>query len=380
MKLFKPKMTTVQKVAVSNSVQQKLKYIKPKVEKEFYKPISLSSVPQHKLRIGYFSTWQIACGIAVYTEHLYNALKYNGNEVFAYPNTMSVHELIKAIDIDRIHILNLQYEPAIMPLAEDLAFLINELHYRKIKVMFTMHSESSQINRFANIVDGFIYHKPSDYLKERVHIIPMGVPVFEEPTDKFLMREKYGFSSDDKIITTTGFMFTWKQHASILNKLVPYLKEDKNLKVQLLTTFNKVNPDECKIECKNIKEVIESNNLGEQIIHITEFLPQNELSERLWLCNLGYLWSGITTTSSSAAGKDFITSRLPLVATNSSHYHDLMEGVIKTEMDQDLFVDMIIKSLYDDYELSKLSDNMRRQYQNLNNNKIIQMHLDAFLK
>lgn len=380
MKLFKPQ--TLQKVSTSPNTQirSKVTYVKPtqkdSIERESY--LSLSNVPTNRLRVGYYSTWKVACGIAIYTEHLVTSLLQHCT-VFAYPHTMSIHELIKVVDIDRIHILNIQYEPAIMPTMSDLLFLIRELHNRHIKVIFTMHSENEQIKLLANKVDAFIYHKTPQYISDKAYRLPMAVPVFYPSDTRENIRNKYGLSLNSKIITTTGFMFTWKQHANVLEEMVPYLNNNRDVTVQLLTTFNSVNPDECTKENIHIKNIINDHNLDDRVVHITEFLSQQELSERLWCSDLGYLWSGISTTSSSAAGKEFITSRLPLVTTTSSHYHDLSDGVVKTDMNKTLFVEKIFDVLHDNAQLYKLSNEFEILYSTLNYDTLINKHLEIFL-
>ena len=342
----------------------------------------LSSYEISQLRIGYSSTWKVSCGIAVYTEHLYNALRYQNACVFAYPNTLSPDNLLLQIDRDKIHVLNIQYEPAITYNFLAMCYLFRELKKRNIKIVLTFHSEDTNVHNLISMADQAIFHKtPSfDYkdIINKINIIKMGVPVFDPFTSRENLRDFYGFSKDALILSTTGFMFSWKKHAVILDKLAPFVKSNPNINVQLLTAFNSVNPAECELEQKNIQNVIQSHSLQNQVIHLTSFLPQKELSERLYISDIGYLWGAITTTSSSAASKEFISSRLPLVVTESNHYHDLNKGIIRTPIDKDIFVNTILSLTPE--KISLLRDQQESNYQIMNNNNMILKHIEVFKK
>lgn len=348
---------------------------------DFSNSVDISDIPLNRLRVAYWSTWQVACGIAVYTEHLVKALQHHGSTIFVYSNKVTPQDLLKQVDIDRPHVLNIQYEPAIMPRTPELIALIRELRSRRIKVIMTFHSEPDSAKQLATVADQCIFHKPSNYftMGGKINQIPMGVPVFNPSQSKETVRAKYGFTNEDKIMTTTGFMFTWKQHADVLMRMAGTLKENPHYKVQLLTAFNDVNPDECHRENTNIKSVIDTFELHNQVTHITSFLPQEELSERLWISDLGYLWSGITTSSSSAASKEFVTSRLPLVVTDSNHYHDMNVGVVRTPMDKDVFVNTILNTLSTS-SLNNMRQELETTYDQLNYNNSILKHVEVFLK
>lgn len=386
MRIFKPKPNDYEGMKSHNRsgriIKNNLVINKPSSSDiDFSHPIDISNVPLNRLRVAYWSTWQVACGIAVYTEHLVKALQHHGAAVFPYSNKLTPEELLRQVDIDRPHVLNIQYEPAIMPRTPELIALIRELRARRIKVVITFHSEPDSAKQLATVADQCIFHKPSAYftIGGKINHISMGVPVFDPSASNKEIRKKYGFSSKDKILTTTGFMFTWKQHADVLMRMATRIKENPTFKVQLLTAFNDVNPDECHRENSNIKSVIDTFDLHDQVIHMTSFLPQEELSERLWISDLGYLWSGITTSSSSAASKEFITSRLPLVVTDSNHYHDMNIGVTRTPMDKDVFVNTILSTITNPH-LNEMRQQLQTAYDQLNYNNSILKHVEVFLK
>lgn len=379
MKYFKPVKYLNQKQIHSNVQSRKIDPLIQDIQKYSY-PISLAHKTSKDLDVGFSSTWQEKCGIAVYTENIVNALKHNGNTVYVYSKNMPPLTFINRMILDNINVLNLQYEPSITYDLTTLKHIILELKKHNIKTIFTVHSEHPTLLKLSNLVDGFLYHKTTtlDLPTEKIFYVPMGVPVFNSLLSKNEMKVKYNLENK-KVITTTGFMFTWKQHANVLQEMVPYLQKHPEVIVQLLTSFNSINPTECSIENDNIRSVITSNHLEDRVIHLTSFLPQEELSERLYLSDLGYLWSALTTTSSSAASKEFITSRLPLVVTNSNHYHDMNRGVVKTNIDKAEFIKTIFTTLYSN-ELDILSKDLESLYQQLNYNDLILKYLEVYNK
>jgi hypothetical protein len=90
------------------------------------------------------------------------------------------------------------------------------------------------------------------------------------------------------------------------------------------------------------------------------------------------LWSGIETTSSSASLKEFVASRLPVVKTNSTHYHDIVTGCITTEQDLNVFGDAIANAIFDNKRLKLLSDEMNVTYGTMNYNNTILKFLEVF--
>ena len=148
--------------------------------------------------------------------------------------------------------------------------------------------------------------------------------------------------------------------------------------IQLLTSFHSINNGECIEEYNKIRKVVSENNIESQVIHVTEYIPQQELSERLFLSDLGFLWSGIETTSSSASLKEFVSSRLPVVRTNSSHYHDIESGCEITGQDMGQFVLAIQGLISNKEKLITLKNCMNKNYEEMNYKKVISKFLEVF--
>lgn len=344
----------------------------------------LQSIDQtiDQMKVAYWSTWKVKCGIAQYTENLYNALIKKGYKVTAYPHNITHDKLMQALEIDKPNILNIQYEPGIMPPTPVLIGLIEKIKKNNIKIILTVHNETADVKTLYNLVDALIYHKKSLYFNSpnKLNTIPFGIPVFNPENSKLNLRKKYNFKPNDVIISTAGFMTPWKEYPSILEELVPWLKSSKFNKVQLLTSFNDISYAYSKIEFNKIKKVIKDNSIHNQVIHITKYLSQQELNERLWISDLGYLWGNIQSNGTSASCKEFVASRLPFITTNSNHFHDINIGVLKTDKDKNKFIEAIKNTINNTETKKRLLWQLHSYYSKFNNDNIITQHLIVFNK
>ena len=328
------------------------------------------------------STWNIKCGISQYCKNFYDALIDKGCETKVFSNTENYFDIFNFIKTNNFNIFIVQYEPSIIQNFEVLLSNISMLkrHNKRVKIYFVIHSEYKDLFKLDGIIDGFIYHKPNtlNFNNTKVNIIPMAVPIFAPDSEIPFYRQKYGISNDTFVISTVGFMFRWKQHANVLQGMVPILKQNKNVMIQLLTSFHSINNGECIEEYNKIRRVVSENGIESQVIHVTEYIPQQELSERLFLSDLGFLWSGIETTSSCASLKEFVSSRLPVVRTNSSHYHDIESGCEITGQDMGQFISAIEGLISNKEKLTTLKNYMNKNYEEMNYKNIISKFLEVF--
>lgn len=343
----------------------------------------LAKTPENKeTKLCILSTWDIKCGISQYCKNFHDAIVKRKFVTKVFEHTSSYQDVFSFIKRNNYNIFLVQYEPSIISDFDSLIKNIVELkrHSRDTKVFFVIHSESQDLTRLDGIIDGFIYHKNNTIpiIRSSVHKIPMGVPVFNAELTKSACKQKYGVDSDKIIISTVGFMFAWKQHSSVLANLAELLRSNSNIVVQLLTSFHSINNTECIDEYNKIQEVINSHGLKNQVIHITDYIPQLELNERLYMSDIGFLWSGIETTSSSASLKEFVSSRLPVVKTNSTHYHDIKTGCITTDQNMTNFVRAISDVVMDKTRLNRLTSEMESTYKDMNYDSIIRKFIEAF--
>lgn len=334
------------------------------------------------LKIGYWSTVGVQCGIAVYTQHLCDALKVAGYTTFLYSFKTPLKEVLESIKKDQINVLNIQYEPSYMPSDKEFVWFLTELRKMRVKVVITVHSDGDRLKYYVPLVNHFIYHKNPQYVteKNKTTVIHMGIPVFTPPASRKILREKYGFSEDLKILSTTGFLLAWKEYSTMLELLIPWLVSDPKHHIQMLTSYNTHAWDPSPIEDQKIKNIIKKHQIEKQITYITTFLSQEELNERLWISDLAYLWGCLKSATSSATASQFMGSRLPVVATDSPHFDDLIAGSIKTPQDRKLFISTILQTIQNADLLKELRDEQEKYYQDLNYETIVRKHLSVFYK
>jgi hypothetical protein len=333
-------------------------------------------------KICFLSTWGIKCGISQYCKNLFDALTLRDYKVKVMHHETDHTEIYNHIINHNYGIFIVQFEMAIIPNINSLLHCITRLknHNSRIKIYFIIHSENNALTSFNGKIDGFIYHKQNTLVfnQTKCYIVPMGVPVFQPLGDRNFYRDKYGIGHNKFVISTLGFMFAWKKHADFLKTMLPYLQKYDDIVIQLLTSYHSINNRECIAECEKIKNVINNNGLENKVIHITEYISQEELNERLFLSDLGFLWSGIETTSSSASLKEFVSSRLPLVKTTSNHLHDVNIGCAVTDKNLDMFVIKIIELYNAKQMLPALRTELEDFYNKVNYNQTITKFLEIF--
>jgi glycosyltransferase involved in cell wall biosynthesis len=342
-----------------------------------------TSFGRPSLKIGFLSSWQIRCGIATYTKHHYDALVNRGHRVTVYDYALSQEELLEKIQQDALDIFHVQYERGFLP-HQPVSQFVEFLYQVKklgVKVIVTMHSEEICTLDVVQAADRCIYHKEPIYTSKssscQLHVVSHGVPLYTPCVSREHLREKYGFAPHEKVLTTFGFLVSWKNHAEILSLLAPLLKQNPHYKVQLLTAFNDYDPAACLAEKIKIKNIIETNDLEKQVVHITEFLPEHEVHERLYCSDLGYLWGDVNSTSSSGAFKQFIAARLPFVVTECTHYPRITSGIIRTPVNKEHFITCIEETLRE-ANLDQLRIKLEELYNQLNYEKIITQHIAIY--
>ena len=143
-----------------------------------YQPVASCITPRKRaFRIGYWGTSNIACGIAMYTTHQADALRRRGYMVFTYGHFIRGQALIHSISNDKINLLNIQYESKIMPVLPELLETILKVKASGVKVIVTVHEETSAVVELVKVCDRIIYHKKPMLISQKnrkLSMLPMG--------------------------------------------------------------------------------------------------------------------------------------------------------------------------------------------------------------
>jgi hypothetical protein len=324
------------------------------------------------------------CGIAVCTKHIVDELNNLGHQASIIDSLKPAQEIINELKEINPEIINLQFSAGTMRM--DILEVVDWAKQQKIKTAVVVHENFFWLPQLIEKVDKVILF--NDQIMENNHkyvLIPMAVPSFDKLESRSNLRKKYSFKDNDIIISTFGFMIGWKQHDIIIEKLKPYMDKNQNIKLQFLTSM----PGRIDLtkEKNKIKKAIEKSGQKKNIIHLTSFLTEQEVNERLTISDVGFLWGlndyarkilGDKPNTTSASDKQFVSARLPLIAVDCPHYHDCNLGVIKTEENMNKFISTIISVSKNKKLLEKLKNEMEIKYQDNCIKNLIKKHIETF--
>ncbi len=334
-------------------------------------------------KIGYICTsFDKKCGIGTYTNHLVNSLRDRKIDVIVYRDFYEdSNKLIEILKEDQIKILNIEYHSMLVPPIEKFIDILKKITSLNIKIVVTLHEENEYFFRILAIADHIIIHRNLTRINlphKKITYIPLGVPVFSTQLSKNQLRTQYNFSTDQVIFSTFGFLTKWRNNTAFLIEAIPLLKKNPNWHIQFLCALHPEALLEGMEEYEKIKMYIADHDITSQITLITDFLPQNEIDERLYLSDIGFLWGTRDSKETSGASKEFIAARLPLVLIDWDHYHDMAKGTIKTPIDLCLFINTLVKIATNIELQEEKKKEMEEIYKKLNNDALIERHINIF--
>ena len=336
--------------------------------------------PAGILRVALYSSKRERCGIATYTTHLEDALASLGHDVRHWGSQAPYDAALDDIIHWRPDVFHIQHESSIMPPEELLAGCCERLRLNGAKIMVTLHTETEHTIQFARRLAGpggsIVLHRPTKAALDAV-VIRMPCTVLGVRPDVGLLRRKLGLPVDAFVVSTVGFMIPWKDHPKILESLIPWLRRRPDVYVQVIASehFNqdlKGYAETCRAQIAVLSGILGGN----RIRHVDDYPSDRELVERLVASDLGYVWCPFDTGSSSAAAAQFITARCPLVATDSSHYTQLGNGLARgPKSDMSSFVELVADVAQNRAVLEKLRAAQWAEYRERNYLETARKHL-----
>ena len=361
--------------------------VQPVVRGDRVAPLPTPATPSNRpgiLKIALYSSKRERCGISTYTSQLQEALAVLGHDV-RYFGSMSAYDrtLNEVMDWNP-NVFHVQHEVSIMPPRNILEKYTALMRREFMRVAVTLHTESlDTISLAAQIASNpkqIIMHRPSPDAID-VSVVPMPCTPIGPLPDKMEMRRKYGLPEDAFVISTVGFAIPWKEHPKIIEMMLPWLKERRNVHIQVIASEHfsedvRSYASVCRVQIAQQGQKLD----GEKRIHHVDGYPSDrELVERLVASDLGYVWCPFDTGSSSAAAAQFTTARCPLVATDSSHYAFLGTGIVRgPKGNMNAFVELIQKTADNAGLLEKLKSNQWTMYKERNYIETARKHLEIY--
>jgi len=264
-------------------------------------------------------------GIGTYSNRLNDAL----NKIKGVESKQFVSRIRNGPDL-----ISVQYEPGLMP-PQNLQKLIQKYPQ---PIVITSH-HMGVLPQFYPLVDGIVIHDKSQLIgldePWSYKVIPHPAIVFPRK-DKKKLREKYNIPQDKKVVGTMGFIAgTGKKLPDIVRYLLKELEKDEFL--YFATSFWKGGDfgfsDIIRSEVKKLGK-------EDQFRLDTDFLSEEELNEKMQLCDLLFAWNKLDRPgSNSGIAMDMMGSRTKLIVRDSPHYSypASLKGVEAGSRDMDKF-------------------------------------------
>ena len=315
------------------------------------------------------------CGIAVYTDRICTELRKKNHEVVR----LSVKDEVNSVasNFSKDAILHLHYEPFFIDWNKAAA-LASCAKTSGMKTVVTMHySNKEHSDRLSKYFNTILLHKNNGEDASNIKYIPMGCPVFEKP-NKQELRKKYGLDNGFFVASTFGFLVSWKRFDEIMGGFVNLFDKYPSLILQMLTSFHKQMEGDSVSVYNSVRKIFDKAGVLDKVIWKTEFLPENEMLERLALSDMGFMYAPVDTGSISAAAKEFTAARLPVVLSNSNHFTDCQVGCIKVPKNVPDMVDGIQTMIEENTLRSRLEKEADELYNEINYSKVADKHLEIY--
>jgi hypothetical protein len=308
------------------------------------------------------------CGVREYGLQLNRSLSRVGVNVF--PHTYSdftVSSLLKS-DVVLVH-----FEDGLA--SGDFHSKLSLAKRRGARIVFCCHRfESDKMDSFVPIVDRFALHRfyvgaPSNSIE-----VPLGCPIYEPSESRAQIRRRLGLPENELIVTSLGFLAPWKRWAEVVEAVMAELHGSAFMQIHTASPFS-MGHQEFIRESARVKSVM-SRGRG---AHSTDFLTEKDLLDRVYASDLGFIFHPIHTNSVSAATKQFVSGRCPLIVTGSSHASDLKEGVTRVDSFDPRDLAREIRRAVEDGDLrARMVEGMDSEYSRMNMDAVASRYLSIF--
>jgi glycosyltransferase involved in cell wall biosynthesis len=275
--------------------------------------------------------------------------------------------------------LLVHFEPGLVGAGDGFRKALQASRATGARIAFCCHWYNEEVERdYADLVDVFVLHRKYEGSPKKGRLIPLGCPTYTKPPHAMLhtIRQRIGIADDELLLVTVGFLTEWKRLPELAEALAPYLKEGVRAHFQTPYPFNVEGSGAVEQE-KRLRLVVDRyrHNLSLS----TEFLVEGDLLDLVYASDLGFLYHGIDTRSVSAAAKQFVSARTPLVLTQSSHDADLSEGVVRSAgLDVRSFAATVAKTIGDSSLRQRLTNEMEDTYEYMSMDAVAHQYANMF--
>lgn len=309
------------------------------------------------------------CGVREYGRQLDASLRRAGAEVV--PLTYASLGDAQAV-VDRV--LLVHFELGLVHPVERFAAALSAVRARGARVVWACHMyDRGQVAQFEGLFDHLVLHRDYPERDPRSAVIPLGCPLYEEPGDRASVRARLGLPLDKTVVSTIGFLTAWKRLPEIaevvLRKMAPH--PELFLRVHAPHPFDDAS---AKIDDPKLRAMVTGN-----MSFTTEFLSEREALNLAWASDVGFLYHGFHTHSVSAAAKQYVSARRPLVVTASTHVSDLQQGILRVQDSYfEAFADAVVALALNGQHRQILMKGMESEYERLNMDAVARQYVKLF--
>jgi len=321
---------------------------------------------------------QTRCGIREYGMQLDRSLRGRGAEVSA--RSYDHVELGRGVDETSAgDVMLVHYEPGLV----NACYLVPYLRRVKDKggrVVFCCHwYDPGYMREYSEVADRFVVHRKYDgWLLSNTVVIPLGCPVYDigrPDRTPSALRARFGLPQDKIVLTTIGFLTPWKALPDVALAFTQAVGDESRLFVRFHTPWPFDERGSAEHE-QQIRHAIAGNpRFGLS----TEYLSEEGTLDLARASDVGFTLHNIHTGSVSAATKQFVSARRPLVVTHSTHSSDLHEGVLRVpSFDCGTFARAAVELALSPERTETLRQQMSREYDRLNMDAVAGRYLELF--
>jgi hypothetical protein len=314
------------------------------------------------------------CGIREYGQQLDISLARHASvQSFTFKDTTA---LVQAVE--RGVTMLVHYEPALVP--DGFVQTLRVVRERGARVVFCCHwYERERLQQYEEFVNAFVVHRdaPSHTIE-----VSLGCPTYSPSESRAEIRKLFGFRPDDIVVTTLGFLTRWKRVPQTIEALLSQA-QDPNLVFRVQMPLHFTDQDASRKEEEAIRDVMGryANTAGRRprVQFSTAFIPEKDLLDLAHASDLGFIFHGENTKSVSAATKQFVSARTPLMITESTHGSDLKAGVVRVPgFDPTAFAREVLQVAGNAARRDALRAGIASEYTRINMDAVAERYLELF--
>ena len=380
-----------------------------------------------KIKLCYLSTYPPThCGIANYTYYLVNELlkldqsieivivaekgseKIKEDRLTCIPcfsreenYTSDILGLISRLKPDLIHI---QHEYTIYGFNNKFFGLLEALKKENLRVIVTMHEvhapytpkdkitygvENLEKNhrKLGEVVDKILVH--SDLMKKqlveygveetKIVVVPHGTKIMDEnPVEA---KKIFGFSENDKVILSFGFIRKFKKERMLIEALPKILDKEPNTHLLLVGSIHPYSSTNDVEELKLRKDLVNNLRLGQHVKFIEKYVSEDEIEKIFGAADIIVCLHDQKFLEVSGSLHLGIGAGKPIVATRIPRFEEVEKISPETTFnveEENKMIDIILRLLTDKKFKDNVAEKIKKYAKETSWENIAKKHLKIY--